>query len=391
MPANRLHYLDWLRVIAILGVFLYHAIHPFDLTGWHVKNAELSLPLTVLLLFFAPWGMPLFFLVAGTGTWFALRHRTIRQYVNERCQRLLFPFIFGCLLLTPVMLYTEWTHKVQTGVWHASFQEFISSRGIPIGPQIFGWAGYHLWFLGFLFSFSLLALPIFIWLKRESGQQWLSRIIGVAERRGGILLFAIPLLVLQLAFRIFFYEGEHNWADFFFLLAFFILGYMLYTDERWTRAIRRDWRIILGAAVVTTATLLALMALSDAYDWVSMPWLPGFYLAWILVVINGWCWVLFVVYIGMRFLDFSNQWLQYGQEAVLPFFLFHQPVIMVIAFFVVQWNVAVPLKLLEVVLGSFVATVGLYDLIIRRIDPLRLIFGMKSRRHLSVPVALSHS
>ncbi len=54
MTENRLHYLDWLRVIAILGVFLYHAIHPFDLTDWHVKNAELSRPLTAILLFFAP-------------------------------------------------------------------------------------------------------------------------------------------------------------------------------------------------------------------------------------------------------------------------------------------------------------------------------------------------
>jgi len=34
----RVHYLDWLRVLAVLGVFLYHAGHPFDTTGWHVKK-----------------------------------------------------------------------------------------------------------------------------------------------------------------------------------------------------------------------------------------------------------------------------------------------------------------------------------------------------------------
>jgi len=26
----RLHYLDWLQVLAVLGVFLFHAGHPFD-------------------------------------------------------------------------------------------------------------------------------------------------------------------------------------------------------------------------------------------------------------------------------------------------------------------------------------------------------------------------
>jgi peptidoglycan/LPS O-acetylase OafA/YrhL len=36
----RLHYLDWLRVLAILMVFLFHAVHPFDFGEWHVKNVE---------------------------------------------------------------------------------------------------------------------------------------------------------------------------------------------------------------------------------------------------------------------------------------------------------------------------------------------------------------
>ena len=46
----RLHYLDWLQVLAVLGVFLFHAVHPFDdLADWHIKNVEKS----VLATFFA--------------------------------------------------------------------------------------------------------------------------------------------------------------------------------------------------------------------------------------------------------------------------------------------------------------------------------------------------
>lgn len=58
----------------------------------------------------------------------------------------------------------------------------------------------------------------------------------------------------------------------------------------------------------------------------------------------------------------------------------HQPVIIVIAFFVVQWDAGIPVKLSVIVLGSFAVSVGLYELIIRRVDPLRVVFGMKSRR-----------
>ena len=37
--AVRLYYLDWLRVLAILMVFLFHAVHVFDFGSWQIKNA----------------------------------------------------------------------------------------------------------------------------------------------------------------------------------------------------------------------------------------------------------------------------------------------------------------------------------------------------------------
>ena len=152
--ANRLPYLAWLRAIAIPGVFLRHANRPFDRTDWPIKNTELSLPLSAFPLLFAPWGMPLFFLVAGAGKESAVRHRTLRQVVDERFKRLLVPHLFGCLLLTPIQLYLEWTQRIQTRLLSNSFQEFVSNRPLPIRSEIFGWDEYHLWSLGFLFSFS---------------------------------------------------------------------------------------------------------------------------------------------------------------------------------------------------------------------------------------------
>src|SRR5512137_1083792 len=91
----RLHYLDWLRVLAILMVFLFHAVHPFDFGDWQVKNVDQSEILTIILLFLSMWGMPFFFLVAGASSWFALQRRTARQYISERFYRLLIPFIVG--------------------------------------------------------------------------------------------------------------------------------------------------------------------------------------------------------------------------------------------------------------------------------------------------------
>ena len=109
-----------------------------------------------------------------------------------------------------------------------------------------------------------------------------------------------------------------------------------------------------------------------------MPSSAGFYLVWSIVALNGWCWSLSMVYVGMRFLDFSNRWLQYARTASLPSFLLHQPVIIVIAFYVVQWDAGILVKLAVVVVGSFAVTLGLYELL-QRIGAVRVLLGLKPR------------
>jgi len=89
-------------------------------------------------------------------------------------------------------------------------------------------------------------------------------------------------------------------------------------------------------------------------------------------------------YVGMRFLDYTNKLLQYGREANYPFFWVHQPVVIFIAFYAVQWEVALLIKLLIVMVGSFAVSLGLYDLLVRRINPVRALFGMRPKRRLKI-------
>lgn len=372
----RLYYLDWLRVIAILGVFLYHAVHPFDFFAWHIKNAEQSMAITVVMGLLFPWGMPFFFLIAGTGSWFALRRRTAGQFVGERVKRLLIPYITGSILLWPIMLYFEWRHILWKGVWYGSFPDFVLIHRAGFSPMWFGEVGFHLWFLGFLFCFSVLGLPIFLWLKGRSGQRALARLVGFCTHRGGILIFMLPLLLVRLLLQPFFPE-EHDWADFFFLMALFVCGFVLYTHEGFARAIRRDWPILLVSAIITSAVWAYLALTTENLDIEAPVRTARQVLIWVFVTANAWCWSTFLLFVGMRFLDFTNKWLLYSQEAVLPFFLLHQPVIIVIAYYVVQWNLGILPKLVIVVIGSLLVTLALYEFVIRRVGFLRTIFGMK--------------
>jgi peptidoglycan/LPS O-acetylase OafA/YrhL len=384
----RLHYLDWLQVLAILGVFLFHAVHPFDdLADWHIKNVEKSVLATFYAGFFNLWGMPFFFLMAGATSWFSLRRRTPGRYARERVTRLLIPFFIGALVLTPIQAYYELTHK---GWWDGgSIIEFVLSsearttfyteyNSLTLGPEVFGTIGYHLWFVAFLFIFALVALPIFSWLNGDSGRWFIAPLAQVAKCRGGLLVFVIPLILIRFILQPYF-PAYTGWSDFTFMLVFFIYGFILISDQRFKDSIRRDWWLHLILGIVCTLFFFSMAAGVPVVNWMYSPGTPGFYISWILHSINAWCWTLVVFYIGMRFLDFTNTQLRFSREASYPFFFFHQPVIILIAFYVVQWQVSLPIKLLVVLIGAFTVILAIYELLVRRINPVRALFGMKLR------------
>jgi hypothetical protein len=333
--------------------------------------------------------MPFFFFMAGATSWFSLRRRTAGRYVRERVTRLLIPFIVGAIVLTPIQAYFELTHK---GWWQGgSIVEFILStearsyfytefHPITLGPEIFGRLGYHLWFVGFLFAFALIALPLLLWLKQDPGKRFVASLARLAKWRGGLLVFVIPLVLVRFLLQRGTPSDDYNLPDFVYYLLFFVAGYILIADERFMRAIRRDWLLYLILGIPCTLFFFSSGFGVPVYDWIGSPGTPEFFLTWIVHGINSWCWTMIAFYVGMRFLDFTNKWLQYGREASYPFFMVHQPAILFIAFYAVQWQVPLLIKMLVVVIGSFVLSLGTYELLVRRINPVRALFGIKTRR-----------
>jgi glucan biosynthesis protein C len=383
----RIYYLDWLLVLAILGVVLFHAVHPFDELGeWIIKNAERNAIVTFFGGFITLFGMPFFFLMAGVTSWFSLRRRTVGKYVLERTTRLLIPFIIGTILLTPIQVYFELVHK---GWWkEGSFIDFILSSEVrdyfffeyhklTFGFEFFSRMGYHLWFIAFLFLFVIIALPLFLWLKKDSGRKFITSLAWLANWRGGLLVLVIPMVLVRFLLQQEMPSDDYGLADFVYYLLFFISGYILIANERFLQAIHRDWWIYLILGIPCTLYFFSIAFDIPVWDWMGSPGTPGFYLSWAVHGINSWCWIMVIFRIGMRFLDYTNRVLQYLRGASYPVFIVHQPVIVVIAFYVVQWDVDLTIKLLVVVVGSFAVSLGLYELLFRRINMIRTLFGSK--------------
>jgi len=376
---ERLFYLDWLRVLAVLAVFYFHTLRPFDFTEWHVKNTQQSLVATILLFFFSQWGMALFFVLSGAASWFALRSRSGRQFLRERSLRLLVPLLAGFLLFSPLQAYLE---ALNHGSFAGSFLQFV--------PWFFehmqiSWHApwisypYHLWFLEFLWLYTVIALPLFLFLRGAAGSRVIDTLASWCSRPGVIFLFIIPLVLIRVTLGAAF-PGEHDWAEVVYYLTFFVYGYLLFSRPCFVDAIRRQGWIALGIGILCFMLIGATYAAGYLETWASSPsYTPGALLYQLLLSIYAWAWIVFVFACGIRWLNFNTKRLSEANEAVLPFYVLQQPAIIAIAFYVVEWDIGVGLKWLIISTLALALILVLYELLIRRFNGMRWLFGMKLR------------
>jgi len=378
---DRLYYLDWLKVFAILMVFCFHNAHLFYFIDWCVKNKTESFGMTIFFLLIHFWSMPLFFLLAGAGTKFALEYKSKKGYIAERVKRLIVPLIIGMFLLAPPQGYLENLSKLKIqGSFIDYYPYFFSHLSSAWSLKAFGDNTYHLWFLGFLFAFSIIALPLFICLKKKIVQEFISKIASFCDRRGAIFLFAVPVLASHLALRVSFPEYS-DWADFLYWFIYFIYGYILFSHIKFTQAINRHSKAALIIGIICILSIITLLSLGYSVSWFEYPsYSVQSILFMVIYSILTWSWIVFMLSTGFKLLNFSNNFLKYSSEAILPFYLLHQTIILIIGFYVVQWDTGIIEKFLFISTTSLIITVAIYDLLIRRINFIRLLFGMKPLR-----------
>ena len=108
----------------------------------------------------------------------------------------------------------------------------------------------------------------------------------------------------------------------------FILGYILMTDERYRHTIERVRFISLtfGLLAMTIGFTLVLALDVSTYQPI-FSWIRAF---------NTWAWLLTFLGFASRHLNFTNNFLKYANDAVLPFYVLHQTVIVIIGFFIMN-------------------------------------------------------
>ncbi|WP_114240607.1 acyltransferase family protein [Dyella sp. C9] len=358
---SRYDFLDWLRVIAIFVLFFFHTGMIFVGWGWHVVNSQtipgLQWPMDIA----HRLRMPLLFVIAGAGMWFALQRRTAGMLLKERTIKLLLPFVAGMFIIVPPQIYCE---RLLRGQWQGGYLEFYATRVLQFSPYPsgdFGW--HHLWFILYLYVYVLLLLPAMLWWRRRgkpvSPGTWLC-------------LLGIPLGINEALLKHAYPESHNLVSDWYIFNHYLLLtayGYFMASMPgiwRWL-ADFRTWS--LGAGLVSFALLISLFN-AGVIEHDSIADAVG-------ANIFTWLWMMVFLGYGYRYLSFVNPLLAWAREASYPFYILHQTVIVVIGYYVIQYAWAPWTKYFVILVLSMVACLALYEGCVRRFALLRLLFGMK--------------
>jgi surface polysaccharide O-acyltransferase-like enzyme len=406
---ERRRYLDLWRVALVFGLIFFHTARIFDTIALPegVKNESSSLTATLFVAFFSLWGMPLMMAISGFAIWHSLRRRTSSIFLRERVKRLLVPFAFGVLAIVPLQVYfhfkqvdpagslTYWQFLPQ--FFHVRLCPDVVNAFICPDPSTGLFTTAHLWFLKDLFIFSVLLLPLFLYLRSQRGERVVGSVAGFLARPGAILLLGLPVAVVEAGLITSTMGGGWNEYTYAVLL---VSGFLTAADPRIREAMGRAWWIALVIGLVAEVAYMAglyiLMEVYQvdplhSYDWGSILWR-------MVKGMGAWAWVVAILGFGFRPRpdrdrrgsrapqapaetamrpSLRARALAYAGEAFLAVYILHQTVVFVIGYYVVQWQTAALLKYAVISLASLAVTLLLYECAVRRLRVTRWLFGMR--------------
>jgi glucan biosynthesis protein C len=337
----------------------------FNPFPWHVKNNELnSTYIYAYTLLVGNWMMPIFFAVSGISAFYALQKRSASGFLKERLLRLGLPLLFGVFILTPPQVYMERvSHQQFNGSLWRFLPHIFDGVYLDIGGQgNFSFFGLHLWFLFVLLIFSCIAVPLLVRRQGASTQ----KPFGVAK----FILLLLPMLIIGTILN-----GIANlggWGLFFYL-AIFLYGYFAFSDLNFIVFVRKTGMWTGAISIVSTVIF---MGWSLGFGIPQDGTIPSLLFS-LLRVVNVWFSLFFIFYLGDRYLRGSNRFLRYTSEASMPLYVIHQPVIVLLGFLIYTLDWSVSLKFFFLVSTTCLVILFLYHVIIKKLDLLRVLFGMK--------------
>jgi len=343
---KRRYDIDWIRVIAIALLLVYHTAIGFQPWGVMIGFITTDRPWPVLwvpMTLLNVWRIPLLFFVSGMGVYFALRRRTWPELLRERARRILLPFMFGAVTIVPLHIWLlQWHYGLPVA--------YVPNPG-------------HLWFLGNLFAYVVLLCPLLYFLKRSEGTRLHRGAAALLRTPMGllpifVLLVAEAIIIDPVPFELY----AMTWHGFLLGLLAFLSGFVLVWSGPtcWQMLLRWRWALLVMAAGLFTVRLNR----TETPSW--------------LLSVESTTWVLTVFAFGHRYLNHPGKALRYLSEAAYPVYILHMVFLYLGSLLVFRFPMGPPLQFGLVLIFTTGMSIVCYELIIRRLRIFRALFGLKA-------------
>ena len=346
---NRRYDIDWLRVIAIGLLLIYHIGIAFQPWGVFIGFIQSEKPLESLWIpmsMLNVWRIPLLFFVSGMGVCFAIRKRNWKQLLQERAKRIFLPFLFGIFFIVPIHLF----------IWQKYYnQDMIYSPN----PG-------HLWFLANIFIYVILLSPVFFYLRRnENGiiNKWLKNLY---RNPLGLMLIVVSFVLEAVLINPETYEMYAMTFHGFLLglLAFFFgFCFILSGNTFWQTILKWRWLFLSIALVLFLVRLIEFQLKAPNY----------------LMAIESNIWIFAVFGFANKYLNRPSKTLSYLSQGAYPIYIIHMIFLYIGSFLILPLGIPTILKFILIVLFTGIGCFAFYDLIIKRVRFLRPLFGLKKQ------------
>lgn len=375
----RRHDIDWLRVMAFYMLIFFHVAMVFVPWEFHIKNSVTVGWIEGLMTWSNQWRLPLLFMISGIVLYYSMGKRVGQAFFAERSQRLAIPLAFGMLVIIPPQIYFE---RLFHGVQYANYWEFWKSvfNFVPYPKGSLSW--HHLWYVMYILVYSMVAYPMFKYFRNEKSLKLKNKIGQILkEYPSAIYFICVPLYF----FYIFLAERFpttndliRDWYKHSIYFSLFVFGFIISSvDGAWDAIVRkRKLSLLLGFGSGLFLTLFiwgpTFEYIYENYDWVI--YIYGI-VKWMAVAV----WLLAILGYGKVLLNKPSKILSYANESVYPLYILHQTVELVFAYYVVQLDWGVLPKFILLVIATFGISLLIYELLIKRYNLTRLLFGMKPK------------
>jgi glucan biosynthesis protein C len=371
---ERHHGMDWLRIGAFALLILYHIGMVFVPWDFHVKTAHPIAWVAIPMMAANSWRLMLLFVISGYASRALLSKGTkLGHFMATRSARLLIPLLFGVVAVVPVQPWIELAVKYHYPhdfgwFWLHDYFRFHRLHGIALPT----WQ--HLWFVGYLWFYTL-ALTMLIalggWLKAQRGFDWLF---------GTVLIVIVPIAWLLAVDMLLpgareTHDPLHDGVAHLHYFPGFLFGFALARSEAAMAAIARWWRPAGAVALIAYAVVAVIEWRWPGSTMPAHPWGVTFATA---RVVQGWCSVIALIGLADRYWNTDTPWRRTLTEAVFPFYIVHQTVIVLVEYWLLPLH-APPLVEFAVLVPATVGGCWAFYLLGREIGWLRPLIGLKRR------------